>query len=131
MKPVVSCFVFIAFTAALASSLKASAIPTGTSVLDAVGKGIPGAKKGRRQADDPLTLLTEEVAAEVMTLALRKPRTPAEEGLMDDLKDFLAMMSGMAARPHTRKESDSMAAALKQFLLHRDIKGALAWMRAH
>lgn len=95
MKAILSCFAFVAYTAMLASGARASAVQAGIRVLDAGGKNVPATKMGRTQVDDPLVLLVEEVKADILTLALRKPRSLAEEDAMDDLKDFLAITNGV------------------------------------
>ncbi|MHA3775426.1 hypothetical protein ACXR0O_28230 [Verrucomicrobiota bacterium sgz303538] len=75
---------------------------------------------------DPVWALTEQIQADIDALLAVRSRTPADKAALEDLKDFLAITSGIEPAA-TRKEAEEITTTLRQFLARRDGRGALAW----
>ncbi len=98
--------------------------------------GLPAEKEaeyhrvlGQLLIDDPVWALTEQIQADIDALVTMRSRTPADTAVLEDLKDFLAIMSGLQERATTRKEAEQIATTLRQFIARRDAAGALAWAK--
>jgi len=82
---------------------------------------------GQLVADDPIWMLSEQLKADISALAAIRSRTPTDDAILDILKEFLAIISGIQDRATTRKQAEQFATALRQFIARRDATGAITW----
>lgn len=81
---------------------------------------------GQLLLEDPVWALTQQIQADIDALLALRSRTPADNAALENLKDFLAIISGLKPAT-TRKEAEQFATTLRQFIARRDAAGALAW----
>jgi len=85
---------------------------------------------GQLLTDDPIWALQNQVQADIDALAVLRPRTPADDTILEALKDILAITGGFDERATTRTEAEKFATALRQFAARRDAVGASAWAKS-
>lgn len=99
--------------------------------------GLPAAQEeeylrllGQLSIDDPVWVITQQMQADIHALVAVRSRTPAESTVLEDLKDLLAITSGVEKRATTRQEAETLATSLRQFIARRDVAGARTWARS-
>ncbi|HET6408082.1 MAG TPA: hypothetical protein VFG14_09390 [Chthoniobacteraceae bacterium] len=85
---------------------------------------------GHLLTDDPVWALTQQLQTDIEALAAARPRTPVDANTMEDLKDLLAFISGFADRATTLAQAEQLAAALRQFVVRRDLPGIRQWAKS-
>jgi hypothetical protein len=85
---------------------------------------------GQLLNDDPVWAVAQQIQADLSALVAVIPRPLADAAIVDDLKDLLAITSGLEDRATTQAQAEEFATALRQFLARRDVTGARAWARA-
>ena len=148
MKQMLLCFVFagVAFRAPGQESAYQSAlkpIRTQVHLLEAerndyrkTKPGLPPAQEeervrliGRLFVDDPIWVILQELQADVHALGELSQRTPADNRTLEDLKDLLAITSGLEDRAIDRKQAEEFATTLRRLIARRDVDGARKWSK--
>jgi hypothetical protein len=84
---------------------------------------------GQLTEDDPLWVLSRDLEADIDAFAVAPDRTPADTATLDQLKDLLAIIAGVVDVPTSRDQATRFSAALRTFILRRDVSGAIAWIK--
>lgn len=85
---------------------------------------------GQLSVDDPVWALAQQIQADIDALVAVRSRTPADDAILDNLKDLLAITASVEDRANTREEAERIATVLRQFIIRRDVAGARAWVKS-
>jgi hypothetical protein len=85
---------------------------------------------GQLLTEDPVWALARQIEADISAIVALPKKTPADTAVLEDLKDFLAVSSGIADRANTQAEAEGYAMTLRQFFVRRDASGAVAWAKS-
>ena len=87
--------------------------------------------QGQLLREDPVGTLGDQILADIRALETLRTRTAADTELIENLKDLLAHVSGVADQATTRAQADELASTLRQFVARRDLAGLKAWAKTH